>query len=216
MQQCDKRQDEFTSRDVEIISKESVFEGFFKMVKYRFKHKLFAGGWSDVVEREMFERGHAAAMLPYDPKTDQVVIIEQVRIGALEHEHPWQLEIVAGMIDRDESAEEVIRREAEEEAGITVGRVASVTSYYPSSGGCSEKLDVFVGEVDASKAHGIHGLDYEDEDIRVHVLSREQAYQWVKDGIFENGASIIALQWLQLNHQELRSQWGSPQIVESK
>ncbi|ENL4771151.1 ADP-ribose diphosphatase [Vibrio parahaemolyticus] len=216
MQQCDKRQDEFTSRDVEIISKESVFEGFFKMVKYRFKHKLFAGGWSDVVEREMFERGHAAAMLPYDPKTDQVVIIEQIRIGALEHEHPWQLEIVAGMIDRDESAEEVIRREAEEEAGITVGRVASVTSYYPSSGGCSEKLDVFVGEVDASKAHGIHGLDYEDEDIRVHVLSREQAYQWVKDGIFENGASIIALQWLQLNHQELRSQWGYPQIVKSK
>ncbi|EGQ7817895.1 ADP-ribose diphosphatase [Vibrio parahaemolyticus] len=216
MQQCDKRQDEFTSRDVEIISKESVFEGFFKMVKYRFKHKLFAGGWSDVVEREMFERGHAAAMLPYDPKTDQVVIIEQIRIGALEHEHPWQLEIVAGMIDRDESAEELIRREAEEEAGITVGRVASVTSYYPSSGGCSEKLDVFVGEVDASKAHGIHGLDYEDEDIRVHVLSREQAYQWVKDGIFENGASIIALQWLQLNHQELRSQWGYPQIVESK
>ncbi|EGQ8063410.1 ADP-ribose diphosphatase [Vibrio parahaemolyticus] len=216
MQQCDKRQDEFTSRDVEIISKESVFEGFFKMVKYRFKHKLFAGGWSDVVEREMFERGHAAAMLPYDPKTDQVVIIEQIRIGALEHGHPWQLEIVAGMIDRDESAEEVIRREAEEEAGITVGRVASVTSYYPSSGGCSEKLDVFVGEVDASKAHGIHGLDYEDEDIRVHVLSREQAYQWVKDGIFENGASIIALQWLQLNHQELRSQWGYPQIVESK
>ncbi|EGQ8128774.1 ADP-ribose diphosphatase [Vibrio parahaemolyticus] len=216
MQQCDKRQDEFTSQDVEIISKESVFEGFFKMVKYRFKHKLFAGGWSDVVEREMFERGHAAAMLPYDPKTDQVVIIEQIRIGALEHEHPWQLEIVAGMIDRDEPAEEVIRREAEEEAGITVGRVASVTSYYPSSGGCSEKLDVFVGEVDASKAHGIHGLDYEDEDIRVHVLSREQAYQWVKDGIFENGASIIALQWLQLNHQELRSQWGCPQIVESK
>ncbi|HBC3425387.1 ADP-ribose diphosphatase [Vibrio parahaemolyticus] len=216
MQQCDKRQDEFTSRDVEIISKESVFEGFFKMVKYRFKHKLFAGGWSDVVEREMFERGHAAAMLPYDPKTDQVVIIEQIRIGALEHEHPWQLEIVAGMIDRAESAEEVIRREAEEEAGITVGRVTSVTSYYPSSGGCSEKLDVFVGEVDASKAHGIHGLDYEDEDIRVHVLSREQAYQWVKDGIFENGASIIALQWLQLNHQELRSQWGYPQIVESK
>ncbi|EGR2916838.1 ADP-ribose diphosphatase [Vibrio parahaemolyticus] len=216
MQQCDKRQDEFTSQDVEIISKESVFEGFFKMVKYRFKHKLFAGGWSDVVEREMFERGHAAAMLPYDPKTDQVVIIEQIRIGALEHEHPWQLEIVAGMIDRDESAEEVIRREAEEEAGITVGRVASVTSYYPSSGGCSEKLDVFVGEVDASKAHGIHGLDYEDEDIRVYVLSREQAYQWVKDGIFENGASIIALQWLQLNHQELRSQWGCPQIVESK
>ncbi|NOH48906.1 ADP-ribose diphosphatase [Vibrio rotiferianus] len=214
MQQCDKQQNDFTPQDVEIISKETVFKGFFKMVKYRFKHRLFAGGWSDVVEREMFERGHAAAMLPYDPVTDQVVIIEQIRVGALEHSHPWQLEIVAGMIDRDESAEEVIRREAEEEAGIQVGRVASVTSYYPSSGGCSEKLDVFIGEVDATKAHGIHGLDYENEDIRVHVISRETAYQWVKDGKFENGASIIALQWLQLNHQELTSQWGQTSKVE--
>lgn len=216
MQQCDKQQKDFTSQDVKVISKETLFEGFFKMVKYRFQHKLFAGGWSEVVEREMFERGHAAAMLPYDPNTDQVVIIEQIRVGALEHQHPWQLEIVAGMIDSDESAEAVIRREAVEEAGIQVGRVAPVTSYYPSAGGCSEKLDVFVGEVDASKAHGIHGLDYENEDIRVHVLSREQAYQWVKDGKFENGASIIALQWLQLNHQELKSQWGQPQMVESK
>jgi ADP-ribose pyrophosphatase len=214
MQQCDKQQNDFTPQDVEIISKETVFKGFFKMVKYRFKHRLFAGGWSGIVEREMFERGHAAAMLPYDPVTDQVVIIEQIRVGALEHSHPWQLEIVAGMIDRDESSEEVIRREAEEEAGIQVGRVASVTSYYPSSGGCSEKLDVFIGEVDAAKAHGIHGLDYENEDIRVHVISRETAYQWVKDGKFENGASIIALQWLQLNHQELTSQWGQTSKVE--
>lgn len=121
MQQCDKRQDEFTSQDVEIISKETLFKGFFKMVKYRFKHRLFAGGWSDVVEREMFERGHAAAMLPYDPIKDQVVIIEQIRVGALEHDHPWQLEIVAGMIDRDESVEDVIRREAHEEAGLRWG-----------------------------------------------------------------------------------------------
>ncbi|MGR5132811.1 ADP-ribose diphosphatase [Vibrio alfacsensis] len=215
MQQCDKQQNDFTPQDVEIISKETVFKGFFKMVKYRFKHRLFAGGWSGIVEREMFERGHAAAMLPYDPVTDQVVIIEQIRVGALEHQYPWQLEIVAGMIDRDESAEDVIRREAEEEAGIHVGRVTSVTSYYPSSGGCSEKLDVFVGEVDASKAHGIHGLDYEDEDIRVHVISREKAYQWVKSGKFENGASIIALQWLQLNHQELKTQWGQAPSTES-
>lgn len=215
MQQCNKQQDEFTSQDVEIVSKETLFHGFFKMVKYRFKHRLFAGGWSGIVEREMFERGHAAAMLPYDPKTDQVVIIEQIRVGALEHDHPWQFEIVAGMIDRDESVEEVVRREAQEEAGLEVGRIIPMTSYYPSSGGCSEKLDVFVGEVDASKADGIHGLDYEDEDIRVHVISREEAYKWVKDGKLENAASIIAVQWLQLNHLELKSKWGYPQTVES-
>ncbi|MCJ0821795.1 ADP-ribose diphosphatase [Vibrio vulnificus] len=207
MQQDDKQHAVFTPEDVEVLSKEPLFQGFFKMIKYRFRHKLFAGGWSNVIEREMFERGHAAAMLPYDPIRDQVVLIEQIRVGALEHQHPWQLEIVAGMIDRDESADDVVRREAQEEAGLEVGQLVSVVSYYPSAGGCSEKLDVFIGEVDASKAHGIHGLDYEDEDIRVHLMTREQAYDLVKQGKIENGASIIALQWLELNHLQLKSQW---------
>ncbi|KFI10201.1 ADP-ribose diphosphatase [Vibrio coralliilyticus] len=207
MQLSDNQQSEFTPQDVEIISKEILFKGFFRMIKYRFRHKLFEGGWSEVIEREMFERGHAAALLPYDPVSDQVVLIEQIRVGALEHAHPWQLEIVAGIIDTDESPEQVVRREASEEAGISVEELTKVTSYYPSSGGCSEKLDVYVGKVDASTAHGIHGLDYEGEDIRVHVVSRETAYQWVVEGKFENGASIIALQWLQLNHQSLREQW---------
>ncbi|KOO14697.1 ADP-ribose pyrophosphatase [Vibrio xuii] len=207
MQQSDNQDEQFTRQDVEIISKETLFQGFFRMVKYRFKHRLFEGGWSEPIEREMFERGHAAAMLPYDPITDQVVIIEQIRVGALEHQSPWQLEIVAGMIDQGEVAEDVVRREAVEEAGIEVGLLEKVTSYYPSSGGCSEMLDVFVGQVDASTAYGVHGLDYEGEDIRVHVMSRQQAYQWVIDGKFENGASIIALQWLELNHQRLKEEW---------
>ncbi len=207
MQQLNNDSPIFSTQDVEIISKETLFQGFFKMVKYRFKHRLFEGGWSEVIEREMFEHGHAAALLPYDPTTDSVVLVEQIRVGALEHENPWQLEIVAGIIDKAESAENVARREATEEAGIEVGRLSKVTSYYPSSGGCSERLDVFVGEVDASTAYGVHGLDYEGEDIRVHVVTREQAYQWVESGRFENGASIIALQWLQLNYQRLQAEW---------
>lgn len=207
MQQSDQPQGAFTPDDVDVVSRETLFQGFFRMVKYRFKHRLFQGGWSPIIEREMFERGHAAAMLPYDPVRDQVVIIEQIRVGALEHARPWQLEIVAGIIDRDESAEQVVRREAEEEAGISVKRMETITSYYPSSGGCSEKLDVYVGEVDASLANGIHGLDYEGEDIKVHVMSREQAYQLVRDGRIENGASIIALQWLELNYEQLQTKW---------
>lgn len=207
MQQPDHQGIDFTSQDVEIISKEILYSGFFKMVKYRFKHRLFEGGWSDIIEREMFERGHAAAMLPYDPQRDEVVIIEQIRVGALEHKHPWQLEIVAGIIDANESADDVVRREAQEEAGIDVFELEKVTSYYPSSGGCSEMLDVYVGRVDATLAQGVHGLDYEGEDIRVHVVSRQHAYQWVVDGKIENGASIIALQWLELNYQRLRQQW---------
>ncbi|NNN46846.1 ADP-ribose diphosphatase [Vibrio sp. 2-2(8)] len=207
MQQSDKRYNIFTPQDVDVISKETLFQGFFRMVKYRFKHKLFEGGWSEEIEREMFERGHAAAMLPYDPARDEVVIIEQIRVGALEHAHPWQLEIVAGVIDPDETSEQVIRREAMEEAGIEVNRIEKISSYYPSSGGCSELLDVFVGEIDATQAKGVHGLDYEGEDIKVHVMSREEAYRLVKNGQIENGASIIALQWLELNYQQLQLQW---------
>ncbi|PRQ62960.1 ADP-ribose diphosphatase [Vibrio sp. V01_P9A10T6] len=207
MQQSDKQYNIFTPQDVDVISKETLFQGFFRMVKYRFKHKLFEGGWSEVIEREMFERGHAAAMLPYDPARDEVVIIEQIRVGALEHAHPWQLEIVAGVIDTNETSEQVIRREAMEEAGIEVNRTEKISSYYPSSGGCSELLDVFVGEIDATQAKGVHGLDYEGEDIKVHVMSREEAYRLVKNGQIENGASIIALQWLELNYQQLQLQW---------
>lgn len=197
---------QFGVDDVEVEAKDIVYNGFFKMVKYRFRHKLFAGGWSDTVNREMFERGHAAALLPYDPVTDEVVLIEQFRVGAMAAGcEPWQLEIVAGMIDhQDESAEDVVKREAVEEAGLTVTELQKVTRYLSSSGGCSEMLDIFVGTVDSTIASGIHGLAEESEDIRVHVVSRTQAYQWVESGKIENAASIIALQWLQLHYLQLQ------------
>jgi ADP-ribose pyrophosphatase len=208
MQRLNNKLGEFTPQDVEIVKKETLFQGFFKMVKYHFKHKRYEGGESRIVLREMFVRGRAAALLPYDPITDQVVLIEQIRVGALEHPNPWQVEIVAGIVDKEsESAQDLVRREAQEEAGVAVGRIEPITAYYPSSGGCNEMIDVFVGEVDASQAGGVHGLLEEDEDIKVVVLSREDAYQLVKNGTIENGASIIALQWLELNQSDLRAKW---------
>lgn len=66
---------------------------------------------------------------------------------------------------------------------------------------------VYVGEVDSSHASGIHGLKSENEDIRVHVVSREQAYQWVEEGIIDNAATVIVLQWLQLNYKKLQQKW---------
>lgn len=198
---------QFSTEDVKILSKETLFKGFFQMVKYTFKHKLFEGGWSQPIERELFERGHAAAMLPYDPHRDEVVLIEQIRVGALEHDNPWQLEIVAGIMDADEDCEQLVRREAMEEAGLEVSKVLPITRYYPSAGGCSEMLDVLIGQVDSSLAGGHYGLDYEGEDIRVHVMSRNEAYALLTSGKIENGASIIALQWLQLNHEDVRAQW---------
>ncbi|EJK8586323.1 ADP-ribose diphosphatase [Enterobacter hormaechei] len=198
----------FAKNDVEIIARETLYSGFFSMELYRFRHRLFNGEMSGEIKREIFERGHAAVLLPYDPVRDEVVLVEQVRIAAYDtSETPWLLEMVAGMIEEGESVEDVARREALEEAGLVVGRTKPVLSYLASPGGTTERSSIMVGEVDATTAEGIHGLADENEDIRVHVVSRELAYQWVEEGKIDNAASVIALQWLQLHYQTLRHQW---------
>lgn len=200
----------FTKNDVEIIAREKLYRGFFSLDLYRFRHRLFNGEMSGEVRREIFERGHAAVLLPFDPVRDEVILIEQIRIAAFDtSDTPWLLELVAGMIEPGETVEEVARREAMEEAGLSVGRVKKFMSYLASPGGTSERLSLMVGEVDATTAQGIHGLADENEDIRVHVVSREQAYQWVEEGRIDNAASVIALQWLQLHYQALRNEWNT-------
>ncbi|WP_436859153.1 ADP-ribose diphosphatase [Citrobacter tructae] len=198
----------FSKNDVEIIARETLYRGFFSLDLYRFRHRLFNGEMSQEVRREIFERGHAAVLLPFDPERDEVVLIEQVRIAAFDTSPtPWLLELVAGMIEEGETVEDVARREALEEAGITVKRTKPVLSYLASPGGTSERSSIMVGEVDATTASGIHGLVDENEDIRVHVVSREQAYRWVEEGKIDNAASVIALQWLQLHYKELIHEW---------
>ncbi|EMN1409829.1 ADP-ribose diphosphatase [Enterobacter chuandaensis] len=208
MQKPEKLPVTFAKNDVEIIARETLYSGFFSMDLYRFRHRLFNGEMSGEIRREIFERGHAAVLLPFDPVRDEVVLVEQIRIAAYDtSESPWLLEMVAGMIEEGESVEDVARREALEEAGLVVGRTKPVLSYLASPGGTSERLSIMVGEVDATTAEGIHGLADENEDIRVHVVSREQAYQWVEEGLIDNAASVIALQWLQLHYQTLRNEW---------
>ncbi|MBE3466210.1 ADP-ribose diphosphatase [Enterobacter cloacae complex sp. I1] len=208
MQKPEKLPVTFAKNDVEIIARETLYSGFFSMDLYRFRHRLFNGEMSGEIRREIFERGHAAVLLPFDPVRDEVVLVEQIRIASYDtSESPWLLEMVAGMIEEGESVEDVARREALEEAGLVVGRTKPVLSYLASPGGTSERLSIMVGEVDATTAEGIHGLADENEDIRVHVVSREQAYQWVEEGKIDNAASVIALQWLQLHYQTLRNEW---------
>ena len=117
--------------------------------------------------------------------------------------------MVAGIIEPGEQSAAVIQREAVEEAGLTVGRSRFALSYLVSPGGTTERIDVFIGEVDSSLASGLHGLADEGEDIRVHVVSREQAYRWVEEGRIDNAATVIALQWLQLHLDAIQSAWGS-------
>lgn len=200
----------FTRDDLELLDEKTVFQGFFTMKKIQFRHKLFAGGWSQVVTREVLIKGAASAVVAYDPEEDAVVMIEQVRIGAYDPQStssPWQLELVAGMIASGETAESVAYRESKEEASMQVNYLQQVLSFWDSPGGQRERIYLFVGKVDSRNVHGIHGLADENEDIRVQVIKREIAYQMMNEGKIDNGLAVVGLQWLQLNYQMLQQKW---------
>lgn len=202
------KRETFSHNDVEIVSKQSLYNGFFKMVQYKIKHKLFAGGWSSEITREMFERGHAVALLPYDPVTDEFVMIQQFRLGALATtESPWLIEVIAGMIDPGFEAEDVCHKEAQEEAGITLTQLTKVCSYLSSPGGTTERLDLFLAQTDSTKAQGIHGVDNEAEDIKVLRVPRLEAKKWLETGVIDNAAAIIILQHFFLHEQAILQQW---------
>lgn len=202
---------QFSQEDMEIVAEKTLYKGFFTLKQIQFKHKLFAGGESEIVTRELLIKGAASAVIAYDPKADSVVLVEQVRIGAAYHPEPmrspWLFELIAGMVEKDEKPEEVALRESKEEAGITVKNLTHCLSVWDSPGGTVERLHLFVGKVDSSQAKGIHGLADENEDIRVHVVKREQAYQWMCEGKIDNGIAVIGLQWLQLNYAQLQKRW---------
>ena len=188
---------QFTQKDIEILKNETIYQGFFKLNKVQFKHKLFAGGWSGMVTRELLIKGAASAMVAYDPVLDNVVLVEQVRIGAYD----------AGMVEEGETPESVALRESEEEAGAKISHMQHCLSVWDSPGGVLERIHVFVGKVDSTTVGGLHGLAEENEDIRVHVVSRETAYQWLCEGKIDNGIAVIGLQWLELNYRKLKDQW---------
>lgn len=201
---------EFGLDDVEIISEVDAYQGFYTLKNYQLRHRLFAGGWGKPVQREVVWRIPAVAVLLYDTAADAVVMIEQFRVGAMQHEQgPWQLEMVAGLIDTDEAPAQVAARECQEEAGVTVApaQMHKVCQYLVSPGGSNETLTIYCAPVDASAVGGIHGLPTEGEDIRVLSVAREQAWQWLQNGEITNAATIIALQWLQMNYTQLQAQW---------
>lgn len=200
---------QYGQQDVEIIDEKIVFDGFYQMKKVRFRHRLFNGGTSGIVTRELLIKKSAVAVLAYDPSADNVVLIEQIRIGAVSSQlqsSPWLLELIAGMIDYDEQPETVAIRESKEEAGITFTSLQHITSFWDSPGGMVERIHLFVGLVDTENVGGIHGLAEEHEDIKVHIIPRQTAYRWVCEGKIDNTVAIIGLQWLELNYLELQKQ----------
>lgn len=194
--------------DIEIIDKTTCYQGFFRIDRYQLRHRLFNGEWGESITRELFERGHAAAVLPYDPIRDEIILIEQFRIGALEAPGgPWLMEIVAGIIEPNETAENVVKRESIEESGCIITDLIPLYDFLVSPGGMSERIALFCARVDTTHAGGIHGATDEGEDIKVHVVSRETALNYLKTGKINSASAIIALQWLALNRENVMKQW---------
>lgn len=195
-------------REVDIQESETVYQGYFRVDRYRLRHLKHDGGWTPELTRELFERGHVVAVVPYDPRRDEVVLLRQFRIGALVGgRNSWQTEIVAGVIEDGEASQDVARRETIEEAGRELEDLIPIYHYLSSAGGSSETVRLYCGIVDSDGAGGIHGLDSEAEDIEVTALPFSQAWTMVDDGRIDNAPAIIALQWLALNRERLRRQY---------
>jgi ADP-ribose pyrophosphatase len=195
-------------KDYKILEHHSIYEGFFKLESYTLQHTLFGGGWSAPIKRELFRRNDCVGVILYDPKRDEVVLLEQFRVGPLVHKPcPWLLEIVAGGIEAGESKEDVARREAYEETGCQIEALKLINEFYTSPGGASELLTLYCGKVDSTDIGGIYGLEAESEDILVTTQSFEAVYELLEQGRIKSGIPIIAIQWLALNRKKLQQEW---------
>ena len=193
---------------IEVDQRETLFDSFLRVDRLKLRHSLFAGGWSELMTRELILRPRAVGVLLFDPAQQQVVLVRQIRVGMLdEGQNPWLLELVAGMVESGEEPIEVAARESLEEANTKPQDLLQICEYYNSPGHSNERITLFCGRVDVTHAGGIFGLDAEHEDIEVVVLSLADALAKVASGEINNAMSIIALQWLQLNQTMLEESW---------
>jgi ADP-ribose pyrophosphatase len=193
---------------IEVLEKKTAFQGYFRIDEYTIRHGRFDGGWHTSITREVFERGHAASVLPYDPIQNKFMLCEQFRIGAYAAGMtPWQIELVAGIIEPGETPEDVAKREAVEEAGVEIQTLWPISHYLVSPGGATETIALYLGRVNAPESGGIFGLDGEGEHIRVHVIGEANLRRMMDEGRIENAQTLIAAQWFFLNRERVRAAW---------
>ena len=192
--------------DVDLIERKPLYGGYLEIDRVTLKHRLFAGGWSEPVTREIIRRGHAVGVVPYDPVLDRVVLIKQFRVGPWQaQDNPWLIEAVAGVIEDGEAPEDVARRESIEECGCTLTKLHRVCEFYASPGILDERVTLYCGLTDASNAGGIFGLDHEGEDIEAFVQPWEEAWSALQAGAFSDPKLMLLLSWLSRNRKMLQS-----------
>jgi ADP-ribose pyrophosphatase len=201
--------------DVVVDSDETVWNGRFALQVVKFRQRQFAGAMSGQRTWELWRRGRAAALLPYDPVADAVVLIEQFRLPALAAGvAPVMVEVPAGLCDPGEDPATTLLREAKEEVGLAPRRLLPVGDFLLSPGGCDERVALYVGEVTAPPADragivGTAGLASEHEDIRIRVWPAETAIAYALEGKFGNVVTTVALLWLTARRESLRRDWGA-------
>ena len=197
--------------DVEVTRHTEPYAQFFSVEEFDLRHRRFDGTMSEPMRRAVFVSGDAATVLPYDPVRDRVMLIEQFRAGPFGRgdPQPWMLEPIAGRIDPGETPEAAARREAVEEAGLTLGALVKVGQYYPSPGMLAEYLYSFVGLADLPDGSaGLGGLAEEHEDIRAHLVSFDRLMALVDSGEVQIAPLLVTIYWLAANRARLRAEAG--------
>ncbi|REC94383.1 NUDIX domain-containing protein [Kushneria indalinina] len=196
----------FNETDVEHLKDTPLHRGFFNLDRVDVRYRQYQGGWSETVSREVFRHHDAVGVLLYDVERDAVVLVEQFRAGAMGRAFsPWLLEPAAGLIDSEESSEDVARREVLEETGCHAQNLLEIHRYFPSPGACDEYITLYCALVDSGDLGGIHGLEEEHEDIMVRVLPFRDAWGLLEDGTINNAMLLIALYWLARERPALRA-----------
>jgi ADP-ribose pyrophosphatase len=188
----------YSASDVTIESREFLFRGFIQVEKVNLTHRLFhRSEYSPIIQRELIHRPEAAGVLLYNNQQQRFALIEQFRVGALnDSESAWQLEIIAGVLDGNESPETCIRRESLEESGCEINELQHLFSFYPSAGACAEFFHLYAAEVDLPSTGGIFGVPGEGEDIQLHLFDYAEITMLFKNNRLKNAPVIMALQWL--------------------
>lgn len=195
--------------DVVLHAQRQPYAGFFAVEEYDLSYRRFDGTMSETIVRAAFISGDAVTVLPYDPVRDCVLLIEQFRAGpyARGDDQPWQLEAIAGRIDPGEGPEEAARREAQEEAGLVIGRMFKVAEYYPTPGAKSEYIYSYIALADLpGGTAGVFGMAEEAEDIRGHVISFDALMHLVETGEISNAPIILTALWLARERPRLRAE----------
>lgn len=197
----------YNKKDFEITQREFLYQGFVKVEKISLRHQLFnQSEYTNTIYRELIRRKEAAGVLIYNDQQQRFALIEQFRVGAIDDAvSPWQLEIIAGVLDGDESPESCIRRESLEESGCEIGTLEHLFSFYPSAGACDEIFHLYVAQAKLPDEGGIFGMPGEGENIKLHLIDYAELDTLFASHRLSNAPIIMALQWLKQHIAYLKS-----------